>query len=50
LAHQRAPGRGEGKLDTEIIRYAQEMEANLIVLGYPEKAGPSEQQALEERL
>lgn len=45
--------RGEvrvGEVDAEIVRFAQEMEATIVVLGYPEKASTSEQQVSEEHV
>jgi len=45
--------RGEvrvGEVDTEIVRFAQEMGATIVVLGYPEKANASEQQVSEEHV
>lgn len=45
--------RGEvrmGEIVPEIIRMTQEIEANLVVLGYPEQGDPTTQQAAEEQL
>lgn len=45
--------RGEvrvGEVDTEIVRFVQEMGATIVVLGYPEKASTSEQQVSEEHV
>jgi RNase H-fold protein (predicted Holliday junction resolvase) len=45
--------RGEvrvGEVDTEIVRFAREMDATIVVLGYPEKATMFEQQVSEEHV
>jgi nucleotide-binding universal stress UspA family protein len=45
--------RGEvrvGEVDAEIVRFAQEMRAAVVVLGYPERVSASEQQVSEEHV